>query len=399
MNVLLVDDSGPFRMMLGRMLAAEAEVSAVWTAVDGREGVEMALRLRPQIILMDLEMPRLDGFGAIDEIMNSDAACPIVVLSSLISDENRVNAVRSFEVGAVEVLAKPRQNSMQAFRTRLMGVMRTMAKAKVVRRKRSGELPSPQPISGLPAHLQPNVSGNLSTTGSGSMGVGGTLSGQVAGGWQQSVAPASGAQAPIPLSVGRQSLPAAGLQALIIGSSTGGPPVLRELLTAMPAPFPVPVLIAQHILAGFDAGLATWLCATGHKVVLATDGMRYAPGLVIVAPGDAHMVVEGDHVRLQPPVDGDMVPSADKLMASAARCWGNGAAGVVLTGMGRDGARGLLQIRQAGGRTLTQRGDTCVVNGMPEAARACGASQEDLSPAELGLALAGLPGPALRRTG
>ena len=354
MNILIADDSGPFRMMLGRILATEPGFTAIWAAEDGRQAVEMALQLRPDIILMDLEMPRLDGFGAIDEIMHSEAACPIVVLSSLITDDERVHAARCFDVGAVEVLGKPRQTSMAAFRARLMSVLKTMARARVVRRKRSGELsPSVTPFIGA---SRPS-----------------TIA---------AVAPVERAPARV--------ISRPGPRLVVIGSSTGGPPVLKELLAAMPAPFPLPVLIAQHILAGFDAGLAGWLRSTGHDVVLVKHEQPLLPGRVYVAPGDGHMVVEGGVVRVLPVIDGDMVPSADKLLASASRSYGEGVVGVVLTGMGRDGARGLLAVRQAGGRTLTQRGDTCVVNGMPEACRDAGASQEDLPPALLAQVLAGL---------
>lgn len=358
MNILIADDSGPFRMMLGRILATEPGFTAIWAAEDGRQAVEMAHQLRPDLILMDLEMPRLDGFGAIDEIMHSEAACPIVVLSSLISDEERVHAARCFDVGAVEVLGKPRQNSMAAFRVRLLSVIKTMARARVVRRKRAGEL-----LNTMAAFV--GAARPLSTP---------------------SVPPyPAPAERAAPRVVGRP-----GPRVVVIGSSTGGPPVLKELLSAMPAPFPLPVLIAQHILAGFDAGLAGWLRSSGHDVVLVKDEQPLMPGRVYVAPGDGHMVVEGGVVRLLPVVDGDMVPSADKLLSSASRAYGDGVVGVVLTGMGRDGARGLLAVRQAGGRTLTQRGDTCVVNGMPEACRDAGASQEELPPALLAQVLAGL---------
>jgi two-component system chemotaxis response regulator CheB len=367
MNILIADDSGPFRMMLGRILAAEPMFTAIWAAEDGRQAVEMAEQLRPDIILMDLEMPRLDGFGAVDEIMHSAAACPIVVLSSLISDEERVHAARCFEVGAVEVLGKPRQNSMAAFRTRLMSVIRTMARARVVRRKRAGDTAQSPAREPYAARLAPLLPSGMASP---------------------APPPPRPAAAPSPVPGPRGA--GASPRVLAIGSSTGGPPVLRELLASMPAPFPMPVVIAQHILAGFDAGLAGWLRGTGHDVVLVKDTMPLVAGRVYVAPGDAHMVIEGDHVRLLAVADGDMVPSADKLLSSAARQFGEAAVGVVLTGMGRDGAKGLAAIRQSGGRTITQRGDTCVVNGMPEACREIGASQEDLPPALIAQVLAGL---------
>jgi two-component system chemotaxis response regulator CheB len=184
-----------------------------------------------------------------------------------------------------------------------------------------------------------------------------------------------------------------GPRLVVIGSSTGGPPVLKELLAAMPAPFPLPVLIAQHILAGFDAGLAGWLRSTGHDVVLVKNEQPLLPGRVYVAPGDGHMVVEGGVVRVLPVIDGDMVPSADKLLASASRSYGEGVVGVVLTGMGRDGTAGLAAIHRAGGYVIAQDEATSGVWGMPGSAVEAGLAADVLPLPEVASAGAALATP------
>jgi two-component system chemotaxis response regulator CheB len=340
-KILIADDSGATRLRLAQVLRSAPGVSGVVQAEDGVRAVELAKAERPNLILMDLQMPRLDGIGAIEQIMQSDAFCPIVVLSAIVGGGSTAEALRCFEAGAVEVLAKPGSSvPMELFAQRLMDVVRVMAQARVVRRRER---------------------------------------------------PAAGPRAFLPAAPSAPPLPAAGPRpagVLAIGSSTGGPPVLKALLDLLPRPLPVPAVIAQHILPGFDAGLADWLRSSGHEVVLVRGPTPALPGRVHLAPGDQNMVLENGLLQLRPAVDGGIVPSADLLLGSVARACGPGALGVVLTGMGRDGAVGLRQIRDAGGRTWTQRGDTCVVNGMPEAARQAGGSMEELAPDALGQALA-----------
>jgi len=348
-NVLLVDDSRTFRRAVSRMLRSEPDIENIFEAADGMEGVDEAHHRRPDLIVMDLEMPQLDGYGAIDRIMRSEAACPIVVLSASVDGPSSYAAARCFEVGAVEVLRKPTSMTVGQFRRRLVSVLRTMSKARVVRRGRKKAPP--------PAVSRPRVE-----------------------------TPVGKPTRPVAARP-RASLRSPGPAVLAIGSSTGGPPVLYELFKALPAPLPVPVIIAQHILPGFDAGLARWLSNTGHPVKLVEGPLTPEAGSLYLAPGDNHVIYSHGQLRLEKPKDGDMVPAADRLMQTLVDNFDGPVAGVVLTGMGRDGAAGLKAVRDAGGRTYAQSAETCAVNGMPQAARDLGAVEQSLSPADLGGAL------------
>ena len=303
----------------------------------------------------------LDGYGAIERIMGTDAACPIVVLSASIDGPSSFTAARCFEVGAVEVLRKPSSASIEKFRKQLISVVRTMSKAQVVRRTRPTSRPTrdPKPARPAPSAARPAPSARDALE---------VLRAKLAGSHK--------AEAP--------TVP----ELVVIGSSTGGPPVLYELLKAVRAPLPCPVLVAQHILPGFDAGLVKWLAGTGHTVELVRESTPMRSGTVFVAPGDKHMRLRRGMLRLEEPLAGDMVPSADHLMASVAELRPASVVGIVLTGMGTDGALGLGALREIGADTYAQSAESCAVNGMPQAARDAGAVQHSLPPSALGLMLA-----------
>lgn len=172
-----------------------------------------------------------------------------------------------------------------------------------------------------------------------------------------------------------------GLPELVaIGSSTGGPQVLREILIG--APFKVPVLISQHIRAGYAGELARWLCDCGASTRLAVDGDLPTPGQALLAPGDRDMVLADGRIQLLP-AQAMAVPSVDRLFSSVASSLGSRAAGILLTGMGQDGARGLLSLRHAGAFTVAQTAESCVVNGMPQAGRDLEAAWESWSPRQI----------------
>jgi two-component system chemotaxis response regulator CheB len=162
-----------------------------------------------------------------------------------------------------------------------------------------------------------------------------------------------------------------------MGGSTGAPPLVYELLRALPAPAPFPVVVAQHIVHGFESGFARWLGGTGHRMVAAVGGEWLEPGAVYVAPADRDLLVRGGRLQTQPST-GVAVPSVDVLFESVAGFYGARAVGLLLTGMGEDGARGLLAMRRAGALTVTQDSASCVVDGMPGTARALGASSQTL---------------------
>lgn len=171
------------------------------------------------------------------------------------------------------------------------------------------------------------------------------------------------------------------IKLIAIGSSTGGPEALKQVLCGG-KPFRVPVLIAQHVTRNFDKSLAEWLTEMGQPCRVCQDGDRPEPGLALLAPATEDMVLRDGVCHLQPP-HATNVPSADALLSSVAKEIGRRAVGLVLTGMGSDGAVGLLALQQAGGFTITQRGDTCVVDGMPKSARELHAQCADWTPSEI----------------
>lgn len=316
-------------------------------ARDGATGVAYAIEHQPDVILMDLELPVLSGLDAIREIM-ATAPRPIVVLSAHLDRGGEDRTFESFQAGAVDVLAKPRgldEEERMRFGDRLLRVVRVMSQARVLRRRapavKSGPKSEPDPAAAR----------------------------------------------------GR-------FDVVLIGASTGGPIVLRALLDSLPAPYPLPIVICQHIVPGFEEGLARWLSESRHRVTVAREGERFAAGSVLLSRADKHIVLRGGEVtfvagqtssgaprssrrfatRESAALAARVTPSADVLFESAAKTVGEHCVALLLTGMGEDGKRGLLALRNAGALTVTQTADTCVIDGMPGAARAAGAGVLDLSP-------------------
>ena len=329
--MLVADDSAAARVLIRSILEADPELEVVGQATDGAEAVALANRLAPDVITMDVAMPRVDGLEATRQIM-ARAPRPIVLVSAVFTPDLD-NSFRALEAGAVTLLEKPSGPGSAAFAreaAELVATVKLMAGVKLVRRS--------------PPRRRP----------AGSTG------------------PSSAASAGEPLRV------------VAIAASTGGPPALAQILRALPADWPVPILVVQHIGAGFDTGLVRYLdecCAL--PVALAEDGRALAGGEVFVSPAEAHLGVTPAHhltVTAGEPVDGYR-PSANHLFHTVAAAFGEGAAGVVLTGMGRDGADGLLALRQAGGLAIAQDQTTSTVYGMPRQALLRGAA-DDVLPLE-----------------
>lgn len=327
MKVLLIEDSASVRAYIEGVLQQAPDIEVLPSARDGAEGVHAVLRHRPDLVLMDIELPVLDGISAIVQIMEL-APCPVVVLSAYLDTPGHDRTFDALEAGAVDVLAKPSgltKEAIERFAHKLLSTVRLMAQAHVVRRSASSirkreERPKEQNAS---------------------------------------------------------------LSLVAIGASTGGPAAIREILRRVKAKSPVPIVIAQHTIPGFEHGLADWLSGTGHRVLVANGHARLEPGIVYLAPADQNVVIAEGSLEVVPAEADEQVPSADLLFHSAARIFGDTAVGVLLTGMGDDGARGLLSLYERGALTMTQSAASCVVNGMPEAARRLGASVLELSPAEI----------------
>jgi two-component system chemotaxis response regulator CheB len=349
-RVLIADDSPLFADVLSGILQGDAAFEIVGVAEDGYRAVEMATVLRPDIITMDIQMPELDGLAAIERIM-ADNPTPILVVTA---DRRLADGELSFEAlrrGALDAVSKPMSwnlpaDEQQAFRENL----RLLAGVPVVRHARWK-----QSAIGLPAIGARRVRRATCETAA-------------ARGWPQIVA---------------------------IVSSTGGPGALADILCALPGNYPLPIVLVQHLSPGFAPSLVEWLdSVTDLDVQLASAGDAVRPGTVFVAPDDDHLTVASNGV-LQldkcEPLSGHR-PSGTRLLESVARSYGQRAAGLVLTGMGKDGAAGLLAMRRAGAITIAQDAQSSVIFGMPKAAIDCGAAQQTLSLLEIPPALQGLAG-------
>jgi two-component system chemotaxis response regulator CheB len=333
-RVLLVDDSATDRALLGEIFRRDADLMVVGEARDGVEAVALTQRLAPQVVVMDLHMPRLDGLGATKEIMTI-APTPIVIVTGSLRPNETEAAMHGLCAGAVAVLRKPPGPGSPEFETAarsFVATVKAMAEVKVVRRWRSAPPLAVPSRQGLPRPAE---------------------------------------------------LLGIGLRLVCVAASTGGPEALHRLLSDLPGNFPAPILVVQHITPGFTVGLATWLNSICDlRVKLADNGEMLAAHTVYLAPDDRHLTVaRPGHVLLasSPPVGG-FRPSATPLFESAARLYGPATAAIILTGMGEDGVAGLRAVRQAGGRIFAQDEKTCVVFGMPGAAVAAGLADLVLSP-------------------
>lgn len=351
-RVVVVEDSATMRHHLREALAVDPELSVVGEAVDGAQAVELVGRLRPDVVTMDMMLPTMSGVAATEHIM-AEFPTPILVVSS-VDRRELFSTYNALAAGAVDVLEKPRGDDSDAsWARRLCSAVRLVSRIRVIM----------HPRARLDGRLRPEP-------------------------------PAAPIPAPAPVKSDRAHH--SPLHLVAVGASTGGPGALTELLRALPASFRTPVLCVQHIGASepFAVAFSDWLAGqTGRAVRYATDALplRSLAGHVLLAPPDRHIVVRDGLVRIDDgPARHSCRPSVDVLFESVAAEHGAASAGCLLTGMGRDGAEGLLRMRSRGAVTFAQDEASCIVYGMPREAALLGAAAHIMSPARIAARLADL---------
>ncbi|MBP2636374.1 MAG: cheB3 [Firmicutes bacterium] len=306
-RVLIVDDCPIARELISGMLTEDAGIQVVGEACNGEEGVKQASRLQPDLIIMDIEMPVMNGLEAIEIIMK-DNPTPIIVVTAYGDAHFAYEAISR---GALEVVEKP--NIDFADSAQFIHKLKLLAGVKVIR------------------HM--NRSRQANTT--------------------NSIAKINSSFCP---------------QAIAIASSLGGAKVLETLFSQLPADFPVPIVVAQHISEGFAEPLAEWLnYKTPLTVKVAAQADTLLPGNILIAPPEYNMQVKADgHIELLPALPEHIYhPSCDMLLSSVARNYQQGAIGVILTGMGQDGVAGIQAIKDVGGITIAQNEQTSLIYNMP----------------------------------
>lgn len=336
LRVLVVDDSALYRQLLQHVVERIEGVELIGISENGRQAVEMAASLRPDVITLDVQMPELDGIGVLRELRQRGIRSRSIMVSSLTQEGAPIATEAIFE-GAFDVIAKPVGMPPHEARTFLYEQLVEMMAA---------------------------VRASYET-----------------------------AKGPVAVARVRRSDRQTPVDAVAIASSTGGPPVLRTILSALPADFPVPVLVVQHMPPVFTASLAKRLnevCAL--NVVEARDGMLVEPGHVIIARGGEHLSVvrRGEVVRTRldgtPPRHGCR-PAFDVLGESLVTTYGSRCVAVILTGMGSDGLEGCRQLKAQGAAVLAQTAETCAVFGMPKCVIEAGLTDGVLPPDGVAMAL------------
>jgi two-component system chemotaxis response regulator CheB len=344
-KVLVVDDSGFFRRRLKEILAADPNISVVGTASNGREGVDQALALRPDVITMDYEMPMMDGITAVRHIMQK-CPTPVLMFSSLTHEGARVT-LDALDAGAVDYLPKNFEDISRnpaSVQKLLCEKIHHIARSN----RRFAVAPSVAPAASASASAAPATARPASR-------------------------PAAPSSAPTGHAPAAQVSPPPKrkhYRLVAIGTSTGGPVALQRVLTQLPANFPAPLVLIQHMPAAFTKAFAERLdklCRISVKE--AEDGDQLRPGLALLAPGGKQMMVDGRGMVKILPGDERLnyKPCVDVTFGSAAKAYADKVLAVVLTGMGADGREGARMLKQVGSQVWAQDEASCVIYGMPMA--------------------------------
>ena len=343
-KVLVVEDSPVMKELLVHIINSDPKLHVIGTASNGEEAVEAVQQLRPDVITMDINMPKMDGIEATRRIMETKPV-PIVIVSGNTQAKEVTFSFQMLQAGALAVLLRPPGPGHPDYKTeagKLIQSLKLMSEVKVVKRSPRVKIPSaPRLSSSLHSNLKASV----------------------------------------------------GSQIIAIGVSTGGPPVLQKILSGLPKNIPVPLLIVQHISAGFVHGFAEWLSGTcNFPVHIATHGEKPFAGHAYIAPDGLHMGVGNNHsiVLSDHAPENGLRPSVACLFRTVAQVYGRNATGIILTGMGRDGANELKLMKETGAITIAQDKKSSVVHGMPGEAIKIDAVTHILSPEGIIKYLAGM---------
>ncbi len=345
-KVLVVEDSPVVREFLLHILASDPEIEVVGTASDGEAAVDAVSQKKPDAITMDIHMPKMDGIEATRRIMETRPT-PIVIVSGSSTADEVTLAFRAMEAGALAVAQRPwglGHPDHEGSAKELVQTVKLMAEVKVVRRWPRRPPPAARPAVSALTELE------------------------------------------------LKRVPAE-ITLVALGASTGGPLVLQRILSGLPKDFPIPVVVVQHMAPGFVQGFAEWLSqSTGFPVQVAAHGDLLQPGRCYVAPDGFHLNVEaGGRIALsQQEAENGLRPSVSCLFRSVARVYGEKAVGILLTGMGKDGAEELKRLKEMGGLTIVQDEKSSVVYGMPGEAARLEAATYILPPEKIAAALANL---------
>ena len=352
-RVLVVEDSLVSQQFLAHILDSDPDIHVVGTASDGDEAIRATKRFKPHVITMDINMPKMDGYQATRRIMETNPT-PIIMVTASYDPKEVAKTFKALEAGAVTVIQKPGGVGHPDYEKSVKELIQTvklMSEVKVVTRR--------------PHLLRRQVT------------------------------------APAPVTSVPKTKPKTEIEVVAIGASTGGPIAIQTILSELPMDFPVPVLIVQHIASGFAQGFTEWLAqSTGFPVSVASHGDAFLPGHAYVAPDDCHMGVRSNgRIALSsgPPENG-LRPSTSYLFRSVAAVFGANAIGVLLTGMGKDGAAELKQMKDMGAITIVQDKQSCVVFGIPGEALKLDAVDHTLPPERIATALINLMGTVNQET-
>ncbi|MCH8507537.1 MAG: chemotaxis-specific protein-glutamate methyltransferase CheB [Phycisphaerales bacterium] len=345
--MLIVDDSAFMRKMISRMIEEANGLEVVGMARNGREGVEMAQQLRPDLVTLDIEMPELDGLGALRQIrIKCRKDAPAVLMCSSLTTEGSAEALKALRLGAADIIAKDPAvvgKNDEGFRKELITKLKAIGVERARSRRSEDSGPDRSARTPTPIH------------------------------------------APTP-----EQLHLAEVDAVVVGSSTGGPPVLEDIFSLLPAALRVPIFVAQHMPPVFTKSLAARLdqhCACTVRMISERTEIE-TPG-VFVAEGGRHMHLSRHRTgrvvaeMLDEPTTAVFRPSVDVLFETASRVFGPRVLAVQLTGMGDDGAKGAEILRRAGGRVIAQHESTCVVYGMPRAIVERGLADGVMTPSQI----------------